>query len=81
MGFSGIVDGFMGFSLLGGVRESGDESAGERDRRDDGEARRVMISREAVVPPPPPEERDGGEKVGLWEDAAWLFSVAARALT
>lgn len=71
-GIGGFVDRIVNFSLFD-VAES-EESGVEASR--EGEAR-------ASAPPlpPPPAPNEEGEKVGLWEDAAWLLSIAGRALT
>lgn len=77
MGFGGLVDKVVGFSLFGGVEseESGVETETEgEDGKEEGK-------RLKMPPSPPPAPSNEREKVGVWEDAAWLLSIAGRALT
>ncbi|KAK6436519.1 hypothetical protein LTR95_007290 [Oleoguttula sp. CCFEE 5521] len=78
-GFSGLVDRVMGFSIFGTAEseESGADTELERQRNGD----EGVPRRRAQLPPPARQNTAVGEQVGLWEDAAWLLSVAGRALT
>lgn len=74
IGFGGIFERIAGMGwFVGGESE---ESGAETDL--DGEESRRKSAR---PPPPPPVPGDDGQRVGAWEDAAWLLSVAGRALT
>nr|OQO31909.1 hypothetical protein B0A51_01104 [Rachicladosporium sp. CCFEE 5018] len=79
-GFGGLVDRVMGFSIFGTAEseESGADTELDRQRNRD----QAVPRRRAQLPPPPARQNTAeGEQVGLWEDAAWLLSVAGRALT
>lgn len=72
IGFGGIFERIAGVGWFAGgdSEESGQETEleGEQGKRRE-------------LPPPPPVPGDDGQRVGLWEDAAWLLSIAGRALT
>ncbi|KAM0715330.1 hypothetical protein Q7P37_008828 [Cladosporium fusiforme] len=74
IGFGGIFERIAGVGWFAGgdSEESGQETELEGE---DGK-RRAM-----PPPPPPPVPGEDGQRVGLWEDAAWLLSIAGRALT
>ena len=86
-GIGGFVDRIVNFGLFD-VAE-GEESGMERGEEEDKEERERRAVVDVRTPPtslplplpPPPEASETGEKVGLWEDAAWLLSIAGRALT
>lgn len=92
-GMGGIVDRLMNFNLFSapGLEESSEgeaphagssEADGDVMRRRIVEAKRRKEERDRLVkPPPPPQTSDDGEKVGVWQDAAWLLSVAAKAMS
>jgi hypothetical protein len=74
IGFGGIFDRIAGIGWFAG----GDsEDSGLETDLDGGEERR----RARTSPPPPPPAGNDGQRVGVWEDAAWLLSIAGRALT
>lgn len=75
-GIGGFVDRIANFSLFD-VAES--EESGVESSRGEGKQRQVGVRAPPLPPPPAPNEE--GERVGLWEDAAWLLSIAGRALT
>ena len=72
-GIGGFVDRIVNFSLfdVAESEESGVESEG----------RQGEVRARAPPLPPPPAPNEEGERVGMWEDAAWLLSIAGRALT
>ena len=73
IGFGGIFERIAGIGWFAGgdSEESGVETDVEGD---EGKQR-------TPKPLPPPVPGDDGQRVGVWEDAAWLLSVAGRALT
>lgn len=73
IGFGGIFERIAGIGWFGGDSE---DSGIETDL-DGTELRRTA----RTLPPPPPPPGNDGQKVGMWEDAAWLLSIAGRALT
>ena len=76
IGIGGLVDRIVNFSLFDVAESEGSDV--ESSREDKGKPRMGM---RAPPLPPPPVPTEEGEKVGMWEDAAWLLSVAGRALT
>lgn len=74
IGFGGIFERIAGIGWFnaGESEESGAEtdSGAQEGKR-----------KEKPPAPPPPVPGDDGQRVGVWEDAAWLLSVAGRALT
>ena len=74
IGFGGIFERIAGIGWFSG----GDsEDSGVETDLDRVEERRK--TRTPPLPPPPPG--NDGQRVGVWEDAAWLLSIAGRALT
>jgi hypothetical protein len=74
IGFGGIFERIAGIGWFAG----GDsEDSGVETDLDGGEERRKT----QTLPPPPPPPGNDGQRVGVWEDAAWLLSIAGRALT
>lgn len=74
IGFGGIFERIAGIGWFAG----GDsEDSGIETDLDGGEERRKT----RTPPPPPPPPGNDGQRVGVWEDAAWLLSIAGRALT
>ncbi|KAK6438025.1 hypothetical protein LTR95_005774 [Oleoguttula sp. CCFEE 5521] len=79
-GFGGLVVRVMGFSIFGTAESEESGADTELDRQRNGDE--AVPRRRAQLPPPPARQNTAqGEQVGLWEDAAWLLSVAGRALT
>lgn len=88
-GLGGIVDTLMGFHLFK-VEEHEETTEDEADRTDhseggaDGrmvaEAERKRKEKERLTSPPPPPGGDGEQGEGGWSDAAWLLSVASKAM-
>lgn len=74
IGFGGIFERIAGVGWFAGG--DSEESGQETDREGEDGKRRAM-----PPPPPPPVPGDDGQRVGVWEDAAWLLSIAGRALT
>lgn len=74
IGFGGIFERIAGMGWFAGG--DSEESGVETDV--DGECGKREAKR---TPPPPPVPGDDGQRVGVWEDAAWLLSIAGRALT
>jgi hypothetical protein len=75
IGFGGIFERIAGIGWFAGG--DSEESGVETDLDgDDGKRRRTPKPL-----PPPPVPGDDGQRVGMWEDAAWLLSIAGRALT
>lgn len=73
IGFGGIFERIAGIGWFGGDSE---DSGIETDL-DRAESR----GKAKTTPTPPPPPGNDGQKVGVWEDAAWLLSIAGRALT
>lgn len=87
-GLGGIVDRLMGFNLFN-VEEREETTDDEADKGNDTEheakgraateAKRKLEEKERLTSPPAPtadaEQGDGG-----WQDAAWLLSVASKAM-
>ena len=74
IGFGGIFERIAGIGWFAGG--DSEESGVETDIDGDEGKRRAP-----KPPPPPPVSGDDGQRVGVWEDAAWLLSIAGRALT
>jgi hypothetical protein len=74
IGFGGIFERIANIGWFAGG--DSEESGVETDLDGDDEKRRTPKPL-----PPPPVPGDDGQQVGLWEDAAWLLSIAGRALT
>ena len=76
IGFGGIFERIAGIGWFAG----GDsEDSGVETDLDGVEERRK--ARTPPPPPPPPPPGNDGQRIGVWEDAAWLLSIAGRALT
>ena len=73
IGFGGIFERIAGIGWFAG----GDSEDSGIETDVDGEERRKTTT----PPPPPPPPGNDGQRVGVWEDAAWLLSIAGRALT
>jgi hypothetical protein len=74
IGFGGIFERIAGLGWFAG----GDsEDSGIETDLDQAEER----PKARALPPPPPPPGNDGQRVGVWEDAAWLLSIAGRALT
>jgi hypothetical protein len=74
IGFGGIFERIAGIGWFAGG--DSEESGVETDLDGDEGKRRTPKPL-----PPPPVPGDDGQRVGVWEDAAWLLSIAGRALT
>lgn len=74
IGFGGIFERIAGIGWFAGG--DSEESGVETDLDGDEGKRRTPKPL-----PPPPVPGDDGQRVGMWEDAAWLLSIAGRALT
>lgn len=74
IGFGGIFERIAGIGWFAGG--DSEESGVETDVDGDEGKRRTPKPL-----PPPPVPGDDGQRVGVWEDAAWLLSIAGRALT
>lgn len=74
IGFGGIFERIAGVGWFAG----GESEESGQDTELESEAGRRKAMR---PPPPPPVPGDDGQRVGVWEDAAWLLSIAGRALT
>lgn len=85
-GLGPYVDKLM-FSILNlpDAEESGTETGNESETAAEAKARRMREAvrrqqeKEKLVAPPAPEAGQGADKVGIWQDAGWLLSVASRA--
>jgi hypothetical protein len=88
-GVGGIVDRLMNFNLFS-VQESGETTTDEetsqetedlRTSRVGSEAKRKQEEKDRMTrPPAPPEDRSQALEEGAWQDAAWLLSVASKAM-
>lgn len=94
-GLGSVVDRLMNFRVFGAPADGGettDDEAG-RDGADDTETedeakdrmaremqRRKIEKEKLVALPPAPVEGKGEAQVGGWQDAAWLLSVATKAM-
>jgi len=74
IGFGGIFERIAGIGWFAGG--DSEESGVETDVDGDEGKRRTPKPL-----PPPPVPGDDGQRVGVWEDAVWLLSIAGRALT
>ena len=90
-GLGGIVDRLMGFNMFSvpeheettdteGEREN--ETETEAQQRREAEAKRKRDEKDKLVAPQAPRSagEGGGQAEGGWQDAAWLLSVASRAM-
>lgn len=74
IGFGGIFERIAGIGWFAGG--DSEESGVETDLEGFEGSRKAR-----TPPPPPPPPGNDGQRVGVWEDAAWLLSIAGRALT
>ncbi|KAK0943448.1 hypothetical protein LTR29_005031 [Friedmanniomyces endolithicus] len=86
-GLGGIVDRLMHFNLFGVAEreemttdeeDRGTGTEDERDQRRAAAAKKKRNEGQVVVPPAP--LGDGEQREGGWQDAAWLLSVASKAI-
>ena len=86
-GLGGIVDRLMHFNLFSVAEKEemttdeedrGNGTEDERDQRRAAAAKKKRNEGQVVLPPAPPGGGEQGE--GSWQDAAWLLSVASKAI-